>query len=404
MKTDFEYPEYMYDRQDYILFQQFLSDNADILNNHKLVIFGAGIRGSIFGVFLTKFGFTNYEFSDNNQQKWGGLLGGHLIMSPAELAAQKSECVVLVSLESKELVQDIEIQLEGMGFTRKKDLFSLPSDIYDLYLDEFFKPIINHVLVLGDCRFTFVSVNDDNTKTLNDMIKDELIGASINSKVLSMHALCMRAQYYVIKSQFEMGNIPELIVLPVNYETYNGTTHLLSSSQHHELMHRIYEAMPNKDSEFSDYVALTKERTLNPPFIFSMDESQGLETVSDKKLRLFLKMSYMYKPDLESEGIVYLIKAMELARQYNVKMLTFVPPLNYMSGKEYWGERFISDYNNGIAVFKEIIEQNGGQFLDQSYLLTEKDFYSKYDKNEIANYEGRNQMSKSLLAYIKEFL
>ena len=289
-----------------------------------------------------------------------------------------------------------------MGFEKEKNLFSLPSEIYNKYLNEFFRPIKDHVLIMGDCRFTFVSITDENTQTLDDILRKEFADREIPAKVLSMHALCMRAQYYMLKGQLELGNIPRILILPINYETFNGTTHLLSSSQHTELMRRMYEQVGSKDRELEEYIQLTRQRTENPPFIFSVENENGSAVISDKKLRIFLKMSYMYQPDLESEGIVYLKKALLLAKKYHIKVLTFAPPLNYMSGKEYWGEAFVVAYQKGLEVFKQIVLEYGGLFLDQSFLLTEDGFYSKYDKNELANYEGRIQMANSLLNFLKD--
>jgi len=402
MGIDFECPEYMLDKGELILLQDFVEMNREVLEDKRLLIFGAGVRGSIFGMLLQNEGIPEFDYCDNNEIKWGGTIGTHIIISPKELQERVNEYVVLVSVESRELADVMENQLCEMGFEKGKNLFSLPSEIYDKYLDEFFKPIKDHVLVMGDCRFTFVSIADENTETLDDILRKEFAGRGIPAKVLSMHALCMRPQYYMLKKQFEKGNIPRTLILPINYETYNGTTHLLSSSQHTELMRRMYECAGREDCELEEYVQLTKQRTENPPFIFSVENENGSAVVSDKKLRIFLKMSYMFEPDLESEGVEYLKKTLLLAQEYGVKVLTFAPPLNYMSGKEYWGDAFVSMYQKGLEVFKQIILEYGGMFLDQSFLLTEEGFYSKYDKNELANYEGRVQMANSLMDFLKE--
>ncbi len=402
MGIDFECPEYMLDKGELVLLQDFVEKNRKALEEKRLLIFGAGVRGSIFGLLLQNEGIKEFDYCDNNEIKWGGTIGSHSIISPKELQERVKEYIVLISVESRELAKVMENQLCEMGFETDRNLFSLPSEIYDKYLNEFFKPIKDHVLVMGDCRFTFVSIADDNTQTLDDILKKEFEDREIPAKVLSMHALCMRPQYYMIKEQFEIGNVPSTLILPINYETYNGTTHLLSSSQHTELMHRMYEHAGRKDYELEEYIQLTKQRTENPPFIFSVENENGSAVVSDKKLRIFLKMSYMYEPDLESEGVVYLKKTLLLARKYNVKVLAFAPPLNYMSGKEYWGDAFISTYQKGLEVFKQIVLEYGGAFLDQSFLLTEDGFYSKYDKNELANYEGRMQMANSLMNFLKD--
>lgn len=402
MGKDYAYPEYMFDKTDYGTIKEFFEKNRENLFEKRVVVFGAGVRGGIFGKWITDMGLTAFDYCDNNPQKWGGSVAGHRIISPEELGADTQNSIVLCSLESKDLADEIEQQLSGFGFEKNKNFFSFPTEIYDNYLKLFFEPMTEHLLLLGDCRFTFVSFRDENMETLNDILYTKLREKGIRSKVMSMHALCMRAQYYVIKTQLELGNKPDAIMLPINYETYNGVMNLLSSSQHAELMRRIYEQSGSSDEEFKEYVSLTKERTLNPPFIFSTEPGAESEPVSDKALRMFLKMSYMYRPDPDKEDIVYLRKALRLAKEENIKIFAFVPPLNYMTGKEYFGEAFLDAYKEGISFFRDIILEYDGVFLDQSFLLTEDGFYSKYDKNEIANYEGRIQMADSLIRFLEE--
>lgn len=404
MGKDFEYPEYMFDKKDAALLHEFVESHRQVLKDKNLVIFGAGVRGSIFGVLLAKEGIAEFEYCDNNETKWGEVINGHAIISPSALSGKVTDSVVLISVESMDLIKVMEKQLGDMGFVKGVDLFAIPSSVYDHYMDVFSEPMKDHVLILGDCRFTFVSIYDNDSDNLEVLLKKEFKKRGVSAQVLAMHALCMRAQYYVLKTQLEMGNIPKMLVLPINYESYNGTLHLLSCTQHPELMRRMYEASKIKDQELAEYVILTKERTENPPYIFSVDNDNGSPVVSDKKLKLFLKMNYMFYPSMENEGIVYLYKSLELAKEYGIKVLTFVPPINYMSGKEYWGQDFVDKYNRGIEVFKKIADEYNAEMLNQSYLLTEDGFYSKYDKNELANDEGRILMADSLLNFIEKHL
>ena len=404
MGKDFEYPEYMFDKKDAALLHEFVEAHRDILIKKHMVIFGAGVRGSIFGVLLSKEGISEFEYCDNNKEKWGEVISGHAIISPEELSSKVADTVALISVESMDLIKVMEQQLTMMGFTKGVDLFAIPSSVYDHYMEVFTEPMQDHILILGDCRFTFVSIYDNDSDNLEVILKKEFAKRNVKAQVLTMHALCMRAQYYVLKTQLEMGNIPKTLILPINYESYNGTLHLLSCTQHPELMRRMYEVSKVKDCELEEYVKLTKERTENPPCIFSVDNDNGSPVVSDKKLKLFLKMNYMFYPSMENEGIIYLYKTFELAKEYGIKVLTFVPPINYMSGKEYWGQEFIDKYDKGIEVFKKISDEYEADMLNQSYLLKEDEFYSKYAKNELANDEGRRLMAASLLEFIEKHL
>lgn len=400
--TDYGYPEYMFDRNEYDILKNFWENRKVDYEKKQMVVFGAGIRGSIFGKWLKSFGAENIIFSDNNSQKWGGTIDGIPIESPEKIREQIQNKIIVISIESKRVVEEVERQLVEYGYSIGENIFSFPSKVYDNYIEKFKKTQSDHVLILGDCRFTFVSYKDVNTATLDDMLEEKFEDGKIDAKVLSMHALCMKAQYYVIKTQIEMGLKPQKVVLPINIETYNETMPLLSSSQHYELLDKIYQLSISKEKDFEDYVEQTKQRTINPPFIFSLEEGAGTELMSDKKLRIFLKMSYMYAPSEDNEGTVYLRKFLELAKREDIEVYAFVPPLNYVSGKEYWGDRFIDDYNKIVSFYETILKEYDAKFLDQSYILTESEFYSKYDKNEIANYEGRKIMADSIFEFIKK--
>ena len=66
-------------------FLQWFEQTADILQNQLLIIWGAGIRGTIFSILLKERGFHNIKFVDSNPQKHGGCIDEFLIISPDDL-------------------------------------------------------------------------------------------------------------------------------------------------------------------------------------------------------------------------------------------------------------------------------------------------------------------------------
>lgn len=399
---DYEVAEFMFDKNEFESFKQTLDKMKMKLGEKKLVIFGAGIRGGVFGKWLAQEGAEEYLYADNNQVKWGGVVAGHPILTLTELEEKVDEVVVLISVESKYQIDSIGRQLTQMGFVENDTFFYVESDVYDRYIEEFKRPIKNHVLVMGDCRFTFVSVTDAVNKTLDDILREKFSEIGMEAKVLSMHALGMRAQYNLLRAQLHLGNRPKQLVLPINYETFNGSNHLLSSSQHNELMQRIYNLLEVEDSEFKEYVEITAERESKPQVLFSTEAQSSFQNLvlEDTKLKLFLRLNYMYDFKLDNEGVIYLFKILKLAEKEQIKVHLFVPPLNYMSGKELLGNDFIDKYEKGLNFLIDILYKRGYTVLNQSYLLSEDGFYNKYDKNEIANYEGKIMMANSIIKKI----
>lgn len=401
MKKDFEFPD-MISKDDFEQVDAFVKKYNHLLLKKSIVFFGAGVRGGILAQVLEYNNITEYWYCDNNPEKWGNVVGGHLVLSPDELKEAIERHVVLISVESRELINEIEEQLENMGFIVGENVFSFPSVVYDNYINTYFNSQEQYTLIYGDCRFNYASIEDENYETIDDILIAVLKKENVNFKLLSMHALNMRALYYFTKTLINLNYVPKNVVLPINYEMYNGTMHMYSNTQHSELVRRVYERADIKDKEFEEYIKITKERTSNPPFIFSTNQDAGMEFISDKSLRLYIKMCYMYKLDKNNEGVKYFYRILELLKNANINILVYVPPLNYSCGTEFWGDNFVKMYDEGIQIFKEITEAYGGSFLNQSYLLQENDFYSKNDKNELPNYSGRVKIADSLMNYLKE--
>jgi len=55
--------------------------NIQLLEDKRLVVFGAGIRGCILLGILEKRGYKNIVFCDNNTQKQGHLINSYDILS-----------------------------------------------------------------------------------------------------------------------------------------------------------------------------------------------------------------------------------------------------------------------------------------------------------------------------------
>ena len=87
----FECQEYMLDKGELILLQDFVEMNREVLEDKRLLIFGAGVRGSIFGMLLQNEGIPEFDYCDNNEIKWGGTIGTHIIISPKELQERVNE-------------------------------------------------------------------------------------------------------------------------------------------------------------------------------------------------------------------------------------------------------------------------------------------------------------------------
>ena len=63
---NYAWPVTVAGRYDYDALEKCVNQYKDILDKKQLVIFGAGIRGTVFSIWLKKKGYTQIIFTDNN--------------------------------------------------------------------------------------------------------------------------------------------------------------------------------------------------------------------------------------------------------------------------------------------------------------------------------------------------
>ncbi|NLL79122.1 MAG: hypothetical protein GX234_04910 [Clostridiales bacterium] len=394
---NFAWPVTSVNREDYDALMQ-------CVNNHRaelstIVIFGAGIRGTEFSVILKKCGYKDIYFVDNNPQKWGGRIHEFPIMSPDELCKRRTEIKIIISTEHS---SEIEKQLSEMGFVAEKDFYTVKSDLYEKYMNEFRRNYSGNVLLLADCEFSKIALKDSNTRNLAEMLKDRVNKNDL--KILAMHGMGLRAYYNIFKSQITLGMKPKLLVVMVNFDTLTPKQYLLPRSQHAELIQMVYEETPVKDEELEEYRSIVWERIKNLQTEFSIASNCNEEIAILNRNKIYLKMNYLYSLNTELEGVQYLVKILRLAKKEGVKVVPYIPAINYMLGEELLGEQFTTRYQKNVSKIRMITEDENVELFDMSYLLS-KDFFSDKDSpDETINERGRERLAELFATKIEEAL
>lgn len=377
---NFAWPVTIMQYEDYIALKDCIDKYKEVFDNKKIIIFGAGIRGSIFCKLMNEFGYTKICFCDNNPDKWGGYVNEYKIHSP-ELICDRDNTIVIISIENG---FEIEEQLEKKGYIKNKSYFNIESPIYSLYIKEFYRMDLIDILFIGDCGLSQISISDNKHKALGDMIKEHL--GCKRTKVLAMHGMGMRAYYNILLSQFRLGLNPKVVVLTVNFEAFTGKHHLLPRTQHVELFNRILEKQPKPHINLIKYQKIIKERFDN----FKLDVSSSYEgNHLENNRRLILRMNYMYKIKKDTEDMKYLLRIIELCNKKDVNIIPFIPPVNYEYANQCIGERFKLVYDNNCDKIKKWISELGVKVLDLSYILGADYFADSKTIDETANAKGR---------------
>lgn len=198
--------------------------------------------------------------------------------------------------------------------------------------------------------------------------------------------------------QIKSGLIPKILVIMINLDTLTGKQHLLPRSQHEELLLSIYKLQPNGDEEFKDYLQEVHVRTKNIQVEFKTEKKKTEdEQLQDLKARNYFKVNYLYKLDLQNEGIQYLKKILEIAQKNNVKVIPFIPPVNYEYGTKLFGNYFVEKYEENVNKILMFVAQFNCSLLDLSFELTSQMFAETNTPDETANEYGRQLITEQIL-------
>lgn len=401
-KRNFAWPITAINKYDYLLMERFIDMYRDFLKSKKIIIFGAGIRGTEISIILKDIYHEDILFVDNNKEKWGGYIDDYPIISPEEMLKINTNRVILISTEEYVAIED---QLESYGLVKGKDYFCLHNNQYEMFVDEFALKNDYSTLIMGDCMFEMIAFDDKQKDSLAEIISDKM--GSSNVKLLTMHGMNMLGFYHIMVEQCKQINKPKIFVVMINFETLTGKQHLLPRSQHTKLIEMINTMIQNDSSEFSEYKDLTKSRVENVNaefFTTNKYTTNNKGNINEKASKLFLKLNYMYNLDLNIEPVRYFVKIIDFCIENNIKLIPFVPPVNYQLGIELFGDKFEERYSRNLEALKLLISEKGFELLDLSHIITKAYFSHSSTPDETVNYEGRQIVADKIVNKINEHL
>lgn len=402
-KKNYAWPITAISKENYQVIVDCIQSNI-IFRERQILIFGAGIRGAELAVIMQTQGLHNIVFTDNNSEKWGGMVDTHPIISVEEALRLRGRVVAIISVEEG---SEICGQLETAGFVRDEDYFYPLPNLYERFISEFKRPLHNKILMMGDCMFEVVAFGDANKDSLTEMFHQKF--GYENVKLLTMHGMGLPAFYHVLKAQINMGYKPDVFVVMLNLETLTGKQHLLPRSQHTKLMQAVSELAPDPDGELKRYYQLTQERVKNVQAeFFTTDKFSAGHNyagmISDSASRVFFKLHYMYELDTNIESLVYLRKIMKLGEEQGINIIPFVPPVNYERGTELFGAEFESAYSKNLQKLAEMVKSGGAEILDLSHTCVKEEFAHVTTPDETTNYAGRCKITDAICTAVERMI
>ena len=397
-RRNFAWPVTTVCKYDLDAFQEFIHQKSELLSGKRIVVFGAGIRGTQYSLFLKRFGYNDIVFTDNNAEKVGGYINEFPIVPLNEVMTEKGNVVILISIENGIVICN---QLKKLGFEEDREFFYIDNHLYDEYQKKFTDHEETDTILMGDCGITDLAVKDINRENLGEMIAKEV--GEKNVKVLAIHGMGMRAYYTIFKAHCEYIYKPRNVVLMTNMEVFTGKQHLLPRSQHAALIERISNSVNNMDAELLEYVKIARERFANFKNDYFTSSNQALKDMGQEtNEKIVVKLNYMFRMDMENECIIYLKKFISYCKEMGIKLLLFIPPANYEYAQTLWGELFREKYDKNVKVLLDIARENNVIIKDFSYLLPSEKFADICTIDETLNQDGRKIITSELICEMRK--
>lgn len=366
----------------------------DILKDKRIAIFGAGIRGCCLLKILEQKGLRDIIFVDNNTEKQGNLIYDYDIVSFETALNDDREQIFLVSPEGGHKIYE---QLREAGLQESIDWFSFSVSAYDNYIEEYQRPLSDHLLVMGDCAFTHIALNDQNFESLGAMIRNKA-GAD-RCKVLDMHGMGQQAYYHIAHSLLERGEKPSVFLLLLMIETMAPKVPIMPRTQHPQLIKSLVNISKSTNTEFSEYAELAQKR-------FERFQVEAFASFEDKtnqeKEKLYMQVNYLFKFRESTEGVLYLKRTIKMMNAESVPVILYVPPVNYFQGERLFGADFKKDYEMNFKKLYETLDSENLRYgvADASYLLDWEDFAAPNTIDETCNYNGRIKLLQYLSGFV----
>ena len=375
----------------YHYFLQKIECMKGLLQEKRIAIFGAGIRGCCLLKILEDNGFQNIIFVDNNKEKQNNQINNYDIVS-FEVAKTENNQIFLVAPEGAYKIYE---QLNAAGLEENKDWISFSVSAYQQYVEEYKRPLHNYLLVMGDCAFTHIALEDENSDSLGTMIRDKV--GKHRCKVLDMHGMGQQAYYHIAKSLIKREERPDSFLLLLMIETMAPKVPIMPRTQHPELIKALVELSENPDPDFVAYSHLTQER-------FDHFQVEAFASFDDKASqrneKLYMQVNYLFRYRETTEGVLYLKKTIHMMNEAGIPVVLYVPPVNFWQGEKLFGADFKTAYETNFKKLYETLDREGLHYevVDVSYLLNLSDFAAPNTIDETCKYSGR----KKIMQYLSE--
>ncbi len=251
------------------------------------------------------------------------------------------------------------------------------------------------IIYFGDSTVTHYNKQDENQKTTSEMLEDELPNYSIRPFVHAAYHMEIYLELckYILKKECQI----KFVIIPIN---------LRSFSKWWDLNPR-YQFVKEKTILRYTYLArpLLAFKTFDIKPIKSDEYIKGLnlDSSSEENIKDMIRSFYMYPLTKEHRKIKAMVEIAKVMRESDIKLIFYITPIDYQTGRQYFGKQFAEKTNKNINLIKSLLKDKGVKPLDLSFELSRPSFNWEEERyvNEHLKEDGRGFVAKQLYQAIK---
>lgn len=374
-------------------FENFIVENKDAFCSKRIFIWGASVRGTLFGILLEKYGIKDFFYLDNDERKWGTNIKEHEVIRPDEAKKNLKNIYIIIPLE---YATEVCTQLRNWGLG-EREFATVASDVEKNYTDEFYREYNNDRLILGETFLNETIIDENNAESIKECLWKKY--KKENTKILAMNCMGMQGFYHMLRLQILQGKAPKETWVFVNFETLTEYHHILSRTQHPDLLKLIAKTGKIQDKSFERYIEQADKRARN--YKIEMQYSpqrtfEGKNVDHEVVQKEYMKMQLLHPLSLETVELVYFKKILELFNRYRITGCIINIPINYQLAEKLYPGKFVKIYEQNRTVLKKMVEDYKCTFWDMGNLLEEKDFAATVTINDAVYQSGRNKIMRYL--------
>jgi len=302
----------------------------------------------------------------------------------------------------------------------KQKIFSATSSSYhdlDTLIRHFdLSPLPPKVLYLGDSVVERVSRDDQDKRTLGQMVSDALQGEK-SSLCISHSAYHINLYHHFVLALEKMRNKPEVLIFPINLRSFSPQWDWEPSWQFNQEINCLkgYSRMGTiiyKPNEVDMTLAyeLFDSRPVEYPntslttigqFRLIVNSKPMTKAQKDFRLQQIFIFHYMHDLEITHSKLLALVEMIKLLKSMGVRVFCYITPVNYQAGENFVGLDFLASLQKNISKLEKVITpllvEHRVSFYNYANLLGSQYFFHKDLATEHIDQNGRNFLSSRII-------